>query len=527
MDTKLKADIAETAVTAKLLRRGLAVLRPVGDRLSYDLAVDTGYGRILRLQVKSAWKQQGAYLVDNRRTKTNRRRMLRTAYCREDFDFAALYIDDLDITYIMPVDVFTTYKSGISLVEGNKRQRKPRSYAYREAWHLLVAAQPKGRRLITVGADPVDTSGATPNSLRREIGAIFMVKFLLVTAGLLFPAVAWAEPVTDPGTEIRELIIHEHPDTNYRPLLPDLMHAFERPGRAEPVGWAIVAASEQNAAVLRERLRYRGLDAVTGRTRFLIDPERFDTWARDVYEIEGLRSVPGGDITADDAFVYLGEKSEAAADHLEKVFQRKVLILPGEDAHQDRYHMPLGVVNGRRTSLLADPLSALEILMGLSEEEKLQLIAYYIKHYDWQDPAETRRQFESFFTMSPRDLDNYRTSPYVKSLDKVEAVLRAQGIQTVRIPTLHRDIIKEAPLPLGLYYINLVQDTYRDLDGGIRRKAVLASYGIGPLDTEARRRLEALGHFQEIRMVEAVPEGFRGGGIRCLLRVAGDKITTQ
>ena len=104
VDTKLKADIAETAVTAKLLRRGLAVLRPVGDRLP---------------------------------SKTNRRRMLRTTYCSEDFDFAVLYIDELDITYIMPVDVFITYKSGISLVEAATRQRKPRAYPYREAWHLL------------------------------------------------------------------------------------------------------------------------------------------------------------------------------------------------------------------------------------------------------------------------------------------------------------------------------------------------------------------------------------------------------
>ena len=40
MDTKLKADIAELSVTKELLNRGFNILKPVGDRLSYDLAID-------------------------------------------------------------------------------------------------------------------------------------------------------------------------------------------------------------------------------------------------------------------------------------------------------------------------------------------------------------------------------------------------------------------------------------------------------------------------------------------------------
>ena len=86
MDTKLKADIAESAVTTKLLKRGFRVLQPVGDRLAYDLGVDLG-GRLLRIQVKSAWfnAKDNCYVVDGRRTKTNRRRMLRKRYSADDF----------------------------------------------------------------------------------------------------------------------------------------------------------------------------------------------------------------------------------------------------------------------------------------------------------------------------------------------------------------------------------------------------------------------------------------------------------
>ena len=46
--------------------------------------------RLVRIQIKSAWwdavKQN--YVVDNRRTKTNRRQMVREPYGSTDFDFA-------------------------------------------------------------------------------------------------------------------------------------------------------------------------------------------------------------------------------------------------------------------------------------------------------------------------------------------------------------------------------------------------------------------------------------------------------
>ncbi len=138
MDTKLKADIAESAVATELLRRGFRVLKPLGDRLPYDLALDLN-GKLLRIQVKSAWfnPKTEYYAVDVRRTKTNRRNMLRERYDRDDFDFAILYIDSLDVFYVMPISVFSTYGSTITLIETDKRQRKPKSAQYRERWDLI------------------------------------------------------------------------------------------------------------------------------------------------------------------------------------------------------------------------------------------------------------------------------------------------------------------------------------------------------------------------------------------------------
>ncbi len=166
MDTKLKADIAESAVTTEFLRRGFRVLRPVGDRLAYDLGIDL-HGKLLRIQVKYAWfnAERKCYAVDVRRTKTNRRRMLRERYNSDDFDFAIIYIADLHIFYIMPLSVFSSYRSNIALIETDKRQRKPRSVEYRGRWDLLYkrAAQPETAEAIPIKFGEAFTGNTEPS----------------------------------------------------------------------------------------------------------------------------------------------------------------------------------------------------------------------------------------------------------------------------------------------------------------------------------------------------------------------------
>jgi len=139
LDTKLKGDIAEQAAILHALKRGWGVLKPVGDRLPYDLVFDVG-GTLLKIQVKSAWfdKPSGNYVVDNRRTKTNRRVMIRDGYTSSDFDFALVFLNELDLFYVFPVEVFVGYGSEIHCVEADKRQRKPRSAEYRDAWGLIA-----------------------------------------------------------------------------------------------------------------------------------------------------------------------------------------------------------------------------------------------------------------------------------------------------------------------------------------------------------------------------------------------------
>ncbi len=139
MSTKLRGDIAEQAAILQALKHGWGVLKPVGDRLPYDLVFDVG-AALVKVQVKCAWfdQQRGNYVVDNRRTKTNRRWMVRETYDPSDFDFALAYIEELDLFYVFPVEVFISYASEVHLVEADKRQRKPRSVDYRGAWNLIL-----------------------------------------------------------------------------------------------------------------------------------------------------------------------------------------------------------------------------------------------------------------------------------------------------------------------------------------------------------------------------------------------------
>ena len=139
MDTKPKGDVAEQAAILEALKRGWGVLRPIGDRLPYDLVFDVA-GCLIKAQVKAAWLDAASenYVMDTRRTKTNRRVMVRRSYREEDFDFALVHLPEADVFYVLPVQVFLSYRSGVSLVEVARRQRKPRSAEYREAWHLIV-----------------------------------------------------------------------------------------------------------------------------------------------------------------------------------------------------------------------------------------------------------------------------------------------------------------------------------------------------------------------------------------------------
>jgi hypothetical protein len=140
MDTKSVGDIREQAAILKAMKNGWAVLKPIGDRLAYDLVFDV-CGRLVKVQVKTAWwyENKGVHYVDVRRTKTNRREMKRSLYEKGDFDFALAYVEELDVFYVFPFKVFVSYASNICLQVAAERQRKSKAETYLDAWKLIKA----------------------------------------------------------------------------------------------------------------------------------------------------------------------------------------------------------------------------------------------------------------------------------------------------------------------------------------------------------------------------------------------------
>ncbi len=174
LDTKLTGDIAEQAAVLQALKRGWGVLRPIGDRLPYDLVFDVS-STLVKIQVKSAWRHErtGNFVADNRRTKTNRRIMLRQAYSDLDFDFALVYLPEIETFYVLPVDVFIGYGSEIHFVETDKRQRRPRSTEYRDAWVLISQW---AAREVTCVSSPVKFGEAVSGVIPSQA---FMAKTLV------------------------------------------------------------------------------------------------------------------------------------------------------------------------------------------------------------------------------------------------------------------------------------------------------------------------------------------------------------
>ena len=152
MDTKNKGDIAEQSVVLASLKLGWGILKPVGDRLPYDLVLDVS-GKLVKVQVKYAWldKSSKNFLVYTVRTKTNRREMKKEKYKEGDFDFALVYIHPLEIFYVLPFCEFVRFAS-LSMIEFPGRQREGFTRKFRNAWNLIQEWALPGETQVSTSA---------------------------------------------------------------------------------------------------------------------------------------------------------------------------------------------------------------------------------------------------------------------------------------------------------------------------------------------------------------------------------------
>ena len=133
---KRKGELAELIFVVKAASFGLPVSKPYGDSLAYDFVVQSGDGRMLRVQVKSSFtSHRWGYLINlGARGHAFGRRF----YTADDIDFVVAYVVTEDAWYVIPVEAIAGRRQ-IRLYPGG-RGKKSGGYfeTYREAWHLIA-----------------------------------------------------------------------------------------------------------------------------------------------------------------------------------------------------------------------------------------------------------------------------------------------------------------------------------------------------------------------------------------------------
>lgn len=101
MNTKEIGDISESAVVTQLLKCGLSVSIPFGDRSRYDLILDDGK-KLHKVQVKTAQYLKDKLIVRAYSISTKEGKTIKNTYSN-DVDFIAAYCHELDKVYIIPI----------------------------------------------------------------------------------------------------------------------------------------------------------------------------------------------------------------------------------------------------------------------------------------------------------------------------------------------------------------------------------------------------------------------------------------
>jgi hypothetical protein len=276
--------------------------------------------------------------------------------------------------------------------------------------------------------------------------------------------------------------------------------------------------------------------------------------------------VDGGAITSDRTTAYLGkgtvflctrnENDTAVIDEAQAVQSittvvgKKIIVLPSADLHSDRYHMPVGKTKfGERTSLLSDPVKALEILASLTPQEReaarAEMQRYGLK---WDDETFAnslegknlmarmlaklnKKTIDDFLNVSQDVIEKVRQSLNIDYHDEAAQILKDNGVTVIRVPVLNknyivknivgdgdqeREEIENIEFPLTLAYTNIIQDC-----DGKTKTVFIPKYGIKKLDDYVYNVYKSLGRFDKIIQVRSVQEAAGDGGPRCRVQVLG------
>ncbi|MCG3203454.1 MAG: hypothetical protein KCHDKBKB_00119 [Elusimicrobia bacterium] len=284
------------------------------------------------------------------------------------------------------------------------------------------------------------------------------------------------------------------------------------------------------------------------------------------FQLLSTMNVEGGAITSDDTFVYMGGATingsmgwnagtptfsqSAVANSFTEIMGKKIAVMPNRRNHNDRYHMPVGKTRyGERTSLLSDPVKALQIIASLSPgEKKIAMDQILATRSRWLDqnvvissdgkrtvtgskPKITLAQLKEFFDVTDQKIERLSRSMEVKLLDESEIFLENQGIHVVRVPNLQAEYVidrekgqsyEDAPklvFPLSLPYVNIIQDSTRTDD-----IVFIPRFNIPKLDDHVKAIFSDLDKYTEIHQILSVDEAIDRAGPRCRVQTIGKPV---
>jgi PD-(D/E)XK endonuclease len=103
-ESSLKGAIAEAAIAAEAIKLGVVVLRPLMEGRRYDLVFDIDH-ELYRVQCK--WAPRRGAIIDIHLTTCRHtpRGYVYTTYSREEIDAVAVYCQELNKCYWLPIEV--------------------------------------------------------------------------------------------------------------------------------------------------------------------------------------------------------------------------------------------------------------------------------------------------------------------------------------------------------------------------------------------------------------------------------------
>ena len=166
-----KGNIAEAAIALEAIKLGVDVLKPVAEHGRYDLAFDLGH-RIVRVQCKWA-RLDGevicAHLSGFRQTTNG---PVRTTYSADEIDAVALYCDELERVYLVPIEVVDGQSAvQLRLSPPKNGQRAAINWAQRYLLSGAVAQLGERRHGMAEvrGSSPLSSTTSPPHE--RVVGA--------------------------------------------------------------------------------------------------------------------------------------------------------------------------------------------------------------------------------------------------------------------------------------------------------------------------------------------------------------------